>query len=62
MCLKWVQIKEQMTTKSTEGSDIGSSQINQTPGLLEKIYTTPKASNFTNKEKADDNEPPDNTS
>lgn len=51
-----------MTTKTTEGSDIGSSQINQTPGLWEKIYATPKASNFTNKEKADDNEPPDNTS
>lgn len=43
-----------------EGGDTGSPQVNQTPGLLKKIYIyTPKASNLINKGKANDNEPPD---
>lgn len=47
------------TTKITESSDIGSFQVNWTLSLLEKIYPIPRASNLINKEKANDNEPPD---
>lgn len=49
-----------MTTKITEGSDTGSSQINQTPGLFgkKKNISNSQSKQF-NKEKANKNEPLD---
>lgn len=45
--------------QTTEDGNIRSSHVNESPGLWEKIYWTPKASNFIHKEKANGNEPPD---